>query len=210
MTEGFESYYAVLGLAPEAGSEEIRTAYRRLAMRYHPDSSGDPATARQFARVVRAYKVLSAKAGPADLPRSAGPSPRERYRRVIEAGEDLFALGQLLASETDAGARAEAAQRLGLSGRTAAYVFLRRALYDPSPEVRLAAVRASASLGARQAEGEVAALYSRSAPRERRRILETARATREPLFAATLAAASSEVDPELARLAASIKLGQPS
>ena len=205
----YDGYYAVLGLGPGAGSEEVRIAYRRLAMRYHPDSSRDPGTARQFSRVVRAYKVLAAR--PAEPPPSGallaaqrGSAPRERYRRVLEAGDDLFALAQILASDGESGARAEAAERLGLSGRSAAYVFLRRALYDPCESVALAAVRASAALGSRQAEGEIAALYSRSSVQMRHRVLEIARATRERLFKATVEAARSDPDPELRGLAASI------
>lgn len=200
---GVGDYLAVLGLGPEASADEIRTAYRRLAMRYHPDSSRDPATARQFTRVVRAYKVLSARVGPSPLEPG---TPRERYRRVLEAGEDLFALGQVLASDTDPGARAAAAARLGLSGRTAAYVFLRRALYDPCEEVSLAAVRAAAALGSRQAEGEVAALYSRASANLRRGILDVARATRERLFRSAIEAAASDPDPSLRRLASQIEL----
>jgi hypothetical protein len=200
---GYEGWYAVLGLGPDAGSEEVRTAYRRLAMRYHPDSSRDPATARQFSRVVRAYKVLSARPS---APPSSPSGARERYRRVLEAGEDLFALGQILASETDPGARAQAAERLGLSGRSAAYVFLRRALYDPCESVALSAVRAAAALGSRQAEGEVAALYSRSSLGLRRGILDVARATKERLFRSTIDAARADTDPELRRLAASMEI----
>ncbi len=88
---GYEAYYAVLGLGPEAGAEELRTAYRRLAMRYHPDSSRDPGTARQFSRVVRAYKGLSAREAAPAARRGPAASPRERDPRVLEAGEDLFA-----------------------------------------------------------------------------------------------------------------------
>ena len=188
---------AVLGLGPGAAAEEIRTAYRRLVMRYHPDSSKDPSTARQFARIVRAYKVLTARGSPPPALRS---ELSERYRRVIEAGEDLFALGQALASDPHAGARAEAAKRLGLSGRAAAYVFLRRALYDPAEEVRLAAVRAVSLLGSLQAAGEVAALYARSSPSERRSILEIAAATKERLFRDAAAAAARDPDPALAAI----------
>ena len=34
-------YYQVLGVAPDAGADEIKRAYRQLARRYHPDISGD-------------------------------------------------------------------------------------------------------------------------------------------------------------------------
>lgn len=184
-----------LGLGPGANDEEIRTAYRRLALRYHPDASGDPLTARRFSKVVRAYKALSAAEGSVPRPR------RSRYRSVDEAGADLFALGQVIASDPEAGARAAATRALGLSGRSSAFVFLRRALYDSSEEVALEAVRAAALLGSRQAEGEVAALYSRAGAPLRRRILEVAAGTGERLFRSTLEAASRDEDPSLRALA---------
>jgi DnaJ-class molecular chaperone len=50
-------YYEVLGVAPGAGAEEIKRAYRQLARRYHPDISGDERGA-AFLEVSRAYEVL--------------------------------------------------------------------------------------------------------------------------------------------------------
>jgi hypothetical protein len=185
-----------LCLGPEADEQEIRTAYRRLALRYHPDASGDPLTAKRFTTVVRAYKVLST----AEAPRARRPAAP--YRSVEEAGEDIFALGQVLASDQDPGARRAAVRALGLSGRSAAYVFLRRALYDPVAEVSIEAVRAVAILGSRQAEGEVAALFSRASASLKRGILEVAASTGERLFRATLEEASKEGDPLLRSLAA--------
>ena len=184
---------SVLGLGPGADAEDVRLAYRRLAKRYHPDVSGDPRTAVSFARVTKAYKILAAMPSAA-LP-SAGTS--SRYRRVIEAGEDLFALGQILASDPDSGARVEAAKRLGLSGKVAAWVFLRRALYDEEEAVAAQAVRSVALLGVRQAEGEMASLYVRSAIKLRRLLLDVAEATREPVFEETIAAARRDQDPLL-------------
>ena len=35
-----KDYYLILGLTPEATAEEIRSAYRRLAIELHPDLSG--------------------------------------------------------------------------------------------------------------------------------------------------------------------------
>ncbi len=201
MSEGISeadrsSVLASLGLGPGADEEDIRRAYRRLAMRYHPDASGDPRTAKRFARVVRAYKILVA--GSDEPPRR----PSTVYRRVEEAGSDLFALGQLLASEPEVISRCAAARELGLSGKSAAYVFLRRAFYDPSEEVALEAVRAVALLGSRQAEGEVASLYCRSSPRQKARILKLALATGERLFRSTIQAASTDTDPQLRAMSA--------
>src|SRR4026208_392191 len=50
-------YYDVLGVAPGAGAEEIKRAYRQLARRYHPDISGDERGA-AFLEVSRASGVL--------------------------------------------------------------------------------------------------------------------------------------------------------
>jgi DnaJ-class molecular chaperone len=50
-------YYDVLGVAPGAGADEIKRAYRQLARRYHPDISGDDRGA-AFLEVSRAYAVL--------------------------------------------------------------------------------------------------------------------------------------------------------
>lgn len=194
---GRSSVLASLGLGPGADEEDIRRAYRRLALRFHPDASGDPQTARRFARVVRAYKILVAGGGEPTARRSSSA-----YRSVEEAGRDIFALGQLLASEPEPGSRCAAARELGLSGKSAAYVFLRRAFYDIAEEVALEAVRAVAMLGSRQAEGEVAALYSRSTSRQKARILELALATGELLFRSTLQAAATDPDPQLRAMSA--------
>ena len=51
-------YYEVLGVAADAGAEEIKRAYRQLARRYHPDISGDDRGA-AFVELARAYEILS-------------------------------------------------------------------------------------------------------------------------------------------------------
>ncbi|TVU34514.1 hypothetical protein EJB05_16349 [Eragrostis curvula] len=61
------SYYAVLGVKPGASATEIRAAYHRLAMRWHPDKIAngrvDPALAEEakarFQQIHEAYQVLS-------------------------------------------------------------------------------------------------------------------------------------------------------
>jgi molecular chaperone DnaJ len=51
-------YYDVLGVAADAGADEIKRAYRQLARRYHPDISGDERST-AFLELARAYDVLS-------------------------------------------------------------------------------------------------------------------------------------------------------
>jgi hypothetical protein len=50
--------YSVLGVKRTASQSEIKSAYRRLARKYHPDVNADPAAAREFARINEAYHTL--------------------------------------------------------------------------------------------------------------------------------------------------------
>jgi hypothetical protein len=54
----FEKYYQTLELSPQADEREVKSAYRRLAKRYHPDRSGNPATRQKFIEVNEAYEIL--------------------------------------------------------------------------------------------------------------------------------------------------------
>jgi len=55
-----KDYYKSLGVAKDAGADEIKKAYRKLAMKYHPDhSAGDKAKEEKFKEISEAYAVLS-------------------------------------------------------------------------------------------------------------------------------------------------------
>ena len=71
-------YYEVLGVARGASEADVKKAYRRLAMKYHPDrnSSGDEAAEEKFKEASEAYEVLS------------DDEKRERYDRFGHAGVD--------------------------------------------------------------------------------------------------------------------------
>ncbi|MBR9978380.1 MAG: DnaJ domain-containing protein, partial [Bacteroidetes bacterium] len=53
-------YYEVLGVTREAGGDEIKSAYRKLAMQYHPDRNpGSREAEDKFKEAAEAYEVLS-------------------------------------------------------------------------------------------------------------------------------------------------------
>jgi curved DNA-binding protein len=55
-----EDYYQALGVNKSASAAEIKKAYRKLAMKYHPDhAKGDKASEEKFKKISEAYAVLS-------------------------------------------------------------------------------------------------------------------------------------------------------
>src|SRR5512136_2537789 len=80
-----KDYYEVLGVAKDSSEKDIKGAYRKLAMKYHPDRSEEPGAEERFKEISEAYAVLS------------DPEKRQKYDQFGHAGinsqysqEDLF------------------------------------------------------------------------------------------------------------------------
>jgi curved DNA-binding protein len=67
-------YYSVLGIAKSANQDDIKRAYRKLAMQHHPDKGGDEA---KFKEINEAYSVLG---DPAQRAQYDNPQPQVRFR----------------------------------------------------------------------------------------------------------------------------------
>ncbi len=59
MTTSKRDYYQVLGVSRGASDEDIKKAFRKLAMEYHPDRNKDAAASERFKEINEAYQVLS-------------------------------------------------------------------------------------------------------------------------------------------------------
>src|SRR5580765_7849575 len=58
MAVKFRDYYEILGVARTASQDEIKSAYRKLARKYHPDVSKTPDAEEKFKELGEAYEVL--------------------------------------------------------------------------------------------------------------------------------------------------------
>ncbi len=83
-----KDYYEILGISPAATESEIRKAYRRLALQWHPDRNpGNNEATERFKEISEAYAVLidSSKRMQFDRARQEGASANFQYTR-----EDIF------------------------------------------------------------------------------------------------------------------------
>ncbi|MFP4046699.1 MAG: molecular chaperone DnaJ [Bacteroidales bacterium] len=70
-----KDYYEILGVSKEASQDEIKKAYRKMALKYHPDKNpGDKEAEKKFKEAAEAYEVLG------------NPDKRNKYDRFGHAG----------------------------------------------------------------------------------------------------------------------------
>lgn len=81
-----EDYYSILGVKKEASDTEIKKAYRKLAMKYHPDhAKGDKSAEEKFKKISEAYAVLSDKDKRKEYDTFGSEGFRQRFSQ-----EDIF------------------------------------------------------------------------------------------------------------------------
>ena len=72
-----KDYYELLGVSRDASADEIKKAYRKQALKYHPDRNpGDKEAEEHFKEVAEAYDVLS------------DPDKKSRYDQFGHSGVD--------------------------------------------------------------------------------------------------------------------------
>jgi curved DNA-binding protein CbpA len=74
----FKNYYDILGLTHSATQEEVKSAYRKLSMKFHPDkNNGDDFLAEMFKNINEANEILS------------NPTKRKEYDNTLKSFEDI-------------------------------------------------------------------------------------------------------------------------
>ncbi|MEW5801485.1 MAG: DnaJ domain-containing protein [bacterium] len=89
-----KNYYEILGIRSDATAEEIKKAYRSLALKYHPDRNTAPDAAEKFKEITAAYGVLidENKRREYDRFQAAGQAGRRggyEYRSQQQQGQDF-------------------------------------------------------------------------------------------------------------------------
>lgn len=144
-------YYEVLGIGREASSDDLRKAYKREALKHHPDRNpGNPKAEASFKEANEAYQVLS------------DPQKREVYDRFGHAGleggggfggaGDMFSQMQDLFNEMFSGAFGGGGRRQarGQDLRVGAQLSLREAAFGVKREI---SVRAPVACGSCHGSG---------------------------------------------------------
>ncbi|GAB4221697.1 MAG: hypothetical protein Kow0075_17400 [Salibacteraceae bacterium] len=124
--ERFAKAYEILGLRPGADADEIKKAYRRLALRYHPDLNPLPSAKEKFILIQKAYEVLevamenwSGSAG--DTMKASSIRSRQRDRVRISKEEAVKKAREL----------ARRYERLQLQREIRAYNKFKKSIYYP-------------------------------------------------------------------------------
>lgn len=91
MVKYLRDYYKILGISQYADKKTIKKAYKRAALKYHPDKNGSPSAANKFALVKEAYIVLidDKKRNNYDKLRAAAIKNKKNNKKNISDAVDL-------------------------------------------------------------------------------------------------------------------------
>lgn len=89
----YKDYYEILGVKRDASADDIKTAYRRLARKYHPDVSKEKDAEEKFKEMAEAYETLQDPEKRAAYDQLGSHTPGQEFRPPPDWGQ-RFARGQ--------------------------------------------------------------------------------------------------------------------
>ena len=90
----YKDYYAILGVKRDAGADDIKTAYRRLARKYHPDVSKEKDAEEKFKEMARSVRDAEGRRRSAPPTTSSAATRPARSSGRRPTGAAHFAQGQ--------------------------------------------------------------------------------------------------------------------
>ena len=137
-------YYEILGVARSASDQEIKSAYRKLALQHHPDRNhGNKEAEERFKEITAAYRVL------------ADPKRRREYDAAIDAGAKAVELHPYLQL-----GRAVYAQSLERGGRIDDALAQYRTAIVMSPELTWLRAQEATCLARQERRNEALAVLA--------------------------------------------------
>lgn len=85
-------YYKVLGVSRSATNAELKKAYRKLSLKYHPDKNSAPEAAERFAEISNAYEVLSDEEKREVYNRGGEDAVKQAEQRANTPPQDPFSI----------------------------------------------------------------------------------------------------------------------
>jgi len=104
-------YYKVLGVKRNAKSGDIKRAYRKLSLKYHPDKNSSPDAAEKFAEIGTAYEVLSDEEKRSLYDRGGEEAVKQQEQRANQPQHDPFDIFSAFGFGGMGGRRAQQEQR---------------------------------------------------------------------------------------------------
>lgn len=147
-----QDYYDVLGVSPGATPDEIRRAFRRLAMRYHPDRNKEPGAEERFKEINEAYEVLSDPQKRALYDRYGHAGPESPFARGFEGATPFTGFGDIFDAFFGAAAGRRRGPQRGGDLRVAVTLDFEEALSGAEKEIEFASVELCAACKGLRAE----------------------------------------------------------